>query len=90
MPEASAANIDAVIDAVAKRAGASTATVSRVLSRPEVVAPSTRRKMMRAVELLGLCSELRSQHGRSAISNAGFPMSNSHMRSAKAIAGAVA
>jgi LacI family transcriptional regulator, repressor for deo operon, udp, cdd, tsx, nupC, and nupG len=41
------------IYAVAKRAGVSTATVSRVLSRPEVVAPGTRRKVMRAVELLG-------------------------------------
>src|SRR5437899_9400568 len=41
------------IYAVAKRAGVSTATVSRVLSRPEIVAPSTRRKVMRAVELLG-------------------------------------
>jgi LacI family transcriptional regulator, repressor for deo operon, udp, cdd, tsx, nupC, and nupG len=38
---------------VAKRAGVSTATVSRVLSRPEVVAPSTRRKVMRAVQFLG-------------------------------------
>src|SRR5213594_2521650 len=38
---------------VAKRAGVSTATVSRVLSRPEVVAPNTRRKVMRAVEFLG-------------------------------------
>jgi LacI family transcriptional regulator, repressor for deo operon, udp, cdd, tsx, nupC, and nupG len=38
---------------VAKRAGVSTATVSRVLSRPDVVAPSTRRRVMRAVELLG-------------------------------------
>ena len=41
------------IYAVAKRAGVSTATVSRVLSRPDVVAPDTRRKVMRAVELLG-------------------------------------
>src|SRR5437870_6472309 len=41
------------IYAVAKRAGVSTATVSRVLSRPEIVAPSTRRKVMRAVQLLG-------------------------------------
>src|SRR5262249_46923251 len=41
------------IHAVAKRAGVSTATVSRVLSRPEIVAPSTRRKVMRAVALLG-------------------------------------
>src|SRR5882762_10202059 len=49
MREASVPNIYAV----AMRAGVSTATVSRVLSRPEVVAPSTRRKVMRAVELLG-------------------------------------
>src|SRR5215470_8406242 len=49
MPVASVPNIYEV----AKRAGVSTATVSRVLSRPEVVAPSTRRKVMRAVELLG-------------------------------------
>src|SRR5262245_50494887 len=41
------------IYAVAKRVGVSTATVSRVLSRFEVVALSTRRKVMRAVELLG-------------------------------------
>jgi LacI family repressor for deo operon, udp, cdd, tsx, nupC, and nupG len=41
------------IHAVAKRAGVSTATVSRVLSRPEVVAPGTRRKVMRAVAFLG-------------------------------------
>ena len=38
---------------VAKRAGVSTATVSRVLSRPDVVAPETRRKVMQAVERLG-------------------------------------
>jgi len=38
---------------VAKRAGVSTATVSRVLSQPEVVAPATRRKVMAAVERLG-------------------------------------
>lgn len=37
---------------VAKRAGVSTATVSRVLSRPDMVAPSTRRKVMKAVEFL--------------------------------------
>jgi DNA-binding LacI/PurR family transcriptional regulator len=49
MPDESVPNIYAV----AKRAGVSTATVSRVLSRPEVVAPSMRRKVMRAVELLG-------------------------------------
>jgi LacI family repressor for deo operon, udp, cdd, tsx, nupC, and nupG len=38
---------------VAKRAGVSTATVSRVLSRPSVVAPGTRRRVLRAVERLG-------------------------------------
>src|SRR5918996_6446512 len=38
---------------VAKRAGVSTATVSRVLSRPDVVAPETRKKVMQAVERLG-------------------------------------
>ena len=38
---------------VAKRAGVSTATVSRVLSQPSVVAPGTRRKVMAAVERLG-------------------------------------
>src|SRR5215471_7292576 len=38
---------------VAKRAGVSTATVSRVLSRPDMVSPQTRRKVMKAVGLLG-------------------------------------
>jgi LacI family repressor for deo operon, udp, cdd, tsx, nupC, and nupG len=38
---------------VARRAGVSTATVSRVLSQPDVVAPETRRKVMAAVERLG-------------------------------------
>jgi LacI family repressor for deo operon, udp, cdd, tsx, nupC, and nupG len=38
---------------VAKRAGVSTATVSRVLSQPNVVAPATRRRVMQAVERLG-------------------------------------
>jgi LacI family repressor for deo operon, udp, cdd, tsx, nupC, and nupG len=41
------------IHAVAKHAGVSTATVSRVLSQPEVVAPATRRKVLRTVQLLG-------------------------------------
>ena len=38
---------------VARRAGVSTATVSRVLSRPAVVAPDTRRRVMQAVDTLG-------------------------------------
>jgi DNA-binding LacI/PurR family transcriptional regulator len=37
---------------VAKRAGVSTATVSRVLSQPSVVAPATRRRVLQAVERL--------------------------------------
>jgi LacI family repressor for deo operon, udp, cdd, tsx, nupC, and nupG len=37
---------------VAKRAGVSTATVSRVLSQPSVVAPATRRRVLLAVEKL--------------------------------------
>src|SRR5262245_49206470 len=38
---------------VAKRAGVSTATVSRVLSQPDVVTPATRRRVLRAVAHLG-------------------------------------
>jgi LacI family repressor for deo operon, udp, cdd, tsx, nupC, and nupG len=38
------------IYAVAKRAGVSTATVSRVLSRPQVVTPSTRDRVLQAIE----------------------------------------
>src|SRR6185295_19563303 len=38
---------------VAKRAGVSTATVSRVLSHAAVVAPATRQRVLRAVEALG-------------------------------------
>lgn len=37
---------------VAKRAGVSTATVSRVLSRPDVVAPATRSRVLQVVERL--------------------------------------
>ena len=37
---------------VAKRAGVSTATVSRVLSQPDMVTDGTRRKVMQAVEFL--------------------------------------
>jgi LacI family repressor for deo operon, udp, cdd, tsx, nupC, and nupG len=38
---------------VARRAGVSTATVSRVLSQPQVVAPETRQKVLAAVDSLG-------------------------------------
>ncbi|HEV8397530.1 MAG TPA: LacI family DNA-binding transcriptional regulator [Vicinamibacterales bacterium] len=43
----------ATIHQVAKRAGVSTATVSRVLSHPAVVAPVTRQRVQRAVDALG-------------------------------------
>jgi LacI family repressor for deo operon, udp, cdd, tsx, nupC, and nupG len=43
----------ATIYEVARRAGVSTATVSRVLSRPDVVALETRKKVLQAVERLG-------------------------------------
>jgi len=51
---------------VAKRAGVSTATVSRVLSRPDVVAPTTRRRVMLAVERLGFTPNALSKHLRQA------------------------
>ena len=54
----------ATIYDVAKRAGVSTATVSRVLSRPDVVAPTTRRKVMQAVERLGFTPNAISKHLR--------------------------
>src|SRR5688572_30593175 len=37
---------------VAKRAGVSTATVSRVLSRPQVVSPETRQRVLQAVKAM--------------------------------------
>jgi LacI family repressor for deo operon, udp, cdd, tsx, nupC, and nupG len=52
------------INAVAKRAGVSTATVSRVLSHPNVVAPGTRRKVLRAVEHLGYVPNSAAKHLR--------------------------
>jgi LacI family repressor for deo operon, udp, cdd, tsx, nupC, and nupG len=51
---------------VAKRAGVSTATVSRVLSRPEVVAESTRRRVLQAVERLGFTPNAVSKSLRTA------------------------
>src|SRR5215831_108197 len=41
------------IHEVARKAGVSTATVSRVLSQPDVVSPATRRRVLHAVERLG-------------------------------------
>jgi len=41
------------IHQVAKQSGVSTATVSRVLTHPAIVAPATRQRVLRAVEKLG-------------------------------------
>ena len=49
---------------VAKRAGVSTATVSRVLSRPEIVAPNTRRKVLQVVERLGFAPNFAAKNLR--------------------------
>ncbi|HMD36382.1 MAG TPA: LacI family DNA-binding transcriptional regulator [Vicinamibacterales bacterium] len=43
----------ATIYEVARRAGVSTATVSRVLSQPDVVFPATRKRVLQAVDHLG-------------------------------------
>lgn len=52
------------IHEVARRAGVSTATVSRALSRPDVVSPDTRRKVLRAVEYLGYAPNFAARHLR--------------------------
>ncbi len=49
---------------VAKRAGVSTATVSRALSRPDVVSPDTRRKVLQAVKHLGYAPNFAAKHLR--------------------------
>ena len=49
---------------VARRAGVSTATVSRVLSRPDVVAEETRRRVMQAVDTLGYTPNSAAKHLR--------------------------
>ena len=51
---------------VARHAGVSTATVSRVFSSPDVVAPKTRRKVMLAVERLGFTPNALSKSLRTA------------------------
>lgn len=52
------------IYAVARHAGVSTATVSRVLSRPDVVAPGTRLRVLKAVEHLGYTPNSAAKHLR--------------------------
>ena len=49
---------------VAKRAGVSTATVSRVMSQPEIVSPSTRDRVLQAVEDLGYAPNSAARHLR--------------------------
>lgn len=49
---------------VAKHAGVSTATVSRVLSRPHVVSPDTRRKVLQAVKVLAYSPNSAAKHLR--------------------------
>jgi LacI family transcriptional regulator, repressor for deo operon, udp, cdd, tsx, nupC, and nupG len=49
---------------VAKRAGVSTATVSRVLSRPQVVAPETRQRVLAAVDSLGFTPNVAAKNLR--------------------------
>ena len=49
---------------VAKRAGVSTATVSRVMSQPEIVSPGTRHRVLQAVEDLGYTPNSAARHLR--------------------------
>jgi LacI family transcriptional regulator, repressor for deo operon, udp, cdd, tsx, nupC, and nupG len=49
---------------VAKHAAVSTATVSRVLSRPDVVSPETRRRVLDAVNMLGYAPNSAAKHLR--------------------------
>jgi LacI family repressor for deo operon, udp, cdd, tsx, nupC, and nupG len=54
----------ATIYDVARRAGVSIATVSRVLSRPQVVAPETRQKVLAAVDSLGFTPNVAAKNLR--------------------------
>ncbi len=49
---------------VARRAGVSTATVSRVLSQPDVVSPTTRRRVLEAVDRLGYAPNVAAKNLR--------------------------
>ena len=64
----------ATIFDVAKRAGVSIATVSRVLTQPDVVAPATRRKVMRRSRAV----RLRSQREREEPARAQHPQVDRH------------
>jgi LacI family repressor for deo operon, udp, cdd, tsx, nupC, and nupG len=52
------------INEVAKRAGVSTATVSRALSQPDLVSPQTRRIVLKAVKHLGYSPNSAAKHLR--------------------------
>jgi len=54
------------IHEVAKRAGVSTATVSRALSQPDVVSPATRQRVIQAVEALGYTPNSAAKNLRTA------------------------
>jgi len=54
----------ASIHEVAKRAGVSTSTVSRALSRPDLVSPQTRRIVLQAVKHLGYAPNSAAKHLR--------------------------
>jgi len=58
------ARVASTIYTVAKRAGVSTATVSRVMSQPEIVSPGTRSKVLQAVEDLGYAPNSAARHLR--------------------------
>ena len=51
---------------VAKRARVSTATVSRVLSQPDVVSPATRRRVLAAIEHLGYTPNVAARNLRTS------------------------
>jgi LacI family repressor for deo operon, udp, cdd, tsx, nupC, and nupG len=56
--------VASTIYTVAKRAGVSTATVSRVMSQPEIVSPGTRNRVLQAVEDLGYAPNSAARHLR--------------------------
>jgi LacI family repressor for deo operon, udp, cdd, tsx, nupC, and nupG len=56
--------VASTIYTVAKRAGVSTATVSRVMSQPDIVSPGTRHKVLQAVEDLGYAPNSAARHLR--------------------------
>ena len=69
---------------VAKRAGVSPSTVSRVLSQPNVVSPNTRLKVLKAVEFLGYIPNSTAKNLRtSAPASCWSPSRTSRIRSSR-------